>query len=338
MWTAVELVDRFGLSGAGRTVGAAVGSKLLQRRRWEDDPQLSVRFTSVESVEDLREAVSREASGQVVVKPARSRGGSRGVVIHRAGDDAEASLQTAETSSLDGSVIAEEVLVGEQLTCDALLVDGEATVYGVGRNVKQPPPYRVNLAIEYQAVSIAGWETKPGGPGGRGPVEAFVERCADRLGYTDGPVHLEMVATPVGLRPIELAARCGGGVIPDLLAAMTGRHPMVDAALVACGSRPPARSPKPHGAAVIRYLTPPPGWHPEGGWVHGDLRADRGEEDRLVDAYVFPVDDGSPGELRTTSDRWGQIAVVGSDVDDCWNRVARIGATVSAACVRPEGG
>ena len=46
---------------------------------------------------------------------------------------------------------------------------------------------------------------------------------------TEGPVHIELVDTDEGFRSIEFAARCGGGIIPDVLAARSGVHPMVQA-------------------------------------------------------------------------------------------------------------
>ena len=321
------LRDRFGLEWPPEAAREALRSKVVQRERWAGDPGLSVWSREVGSAEELHDVVQRRER-PVIVKPVRSRGGSRGVLQLLPGEDAVHAFREAASASMDGRVMAEEMLVGRQLSCDAILSRGEATVHGVGRNLKQAPPHQVNLAIEYPA---PGFDLP--GPGSGHSWAGGGEQCAGALGYSDGPVHLEMVETPDGLRPIELAARCGGGVIPDVLAARTGVHPMMEAVMVAGGQSATCVGPSSAGAAVIRYLTPA---------SHGDLDAEFTEvgcdQDKVVDAFAFSPGSGSVSSpsLKSTADRAGHIAVVGDDLDGCWDLIARIGAQMKATCSRPS--
>ena len=87
-----------------------------------------------------------------------------------------------------------------------------------------------------------------------------------------------------------------------------------------------------YSAAVIRYLTPPAGVS-----VDGRLRISVEDQEKVVDAFVFPPAGGIAHRLQSTSDRWGYLAVTGGDLDDCWLSIGRIGVEMAGACRRPEG-
>jgi len=328
--TAFEVANHFSLSWPPVDARSALGSKERQRQAWNRDPNLHVAYRTVNSAEALEQAAEEIGDGRVIVKPSTSRGGSRGVVLHRRGDEPTKAFQEATDASFDGRVLVEQFLHGTQISVDGLIRDGTVVINGVGRNRKQEPPNQVNLAIEYpssaEREAIVGSEDS---------VAEIVARSAEALGYREGPIHLELVDTGEGFRPIEFAARCGGGIIPDVLAARSGVHPMVQAGAIACGRPEDTKhnlGRADYSAAVIRYLTPPAGV-----FVDSRLQISVEDQEKVVDVLVFPPAGGIAHRLQSTSDRWGYLAVTGGDLDDCWLSIGRIGAEMAGACRRPEG-
>ena len=328
--TAFGIADHFSLPWPIADTKYSLQSKERQRQAWNQDPNLHVSYQIVNSAGALEQAAEEIADGMVIVKPSTSRGGSRGVLLHRRGDDPTETFQEATKASLNGKVLVEKYLRGTQLSVDGVIIDRMVIIAGIGRNLKQEPPNQVNLAIEYPS-SVEKHEIV----NSENSVTEVVARSAEALGYREGPVHLELVDTDEGLRPIEFAARCGGGVIPDVLATRAEVHPMVQAGAIACGQtkgKIQNTRPADYPAAVIRYLTPSVEVP-----IESQFQISVEDQKKVVDALVFPPNDGVARRLQSTSDRWGYLAVTGRDLADCWLTIGRIGIKMADACRQPVG-
>jgi biotin carboxylase len=315
MASAAELQKHLGLIGLSREVIAKTASKLAQRRAWARDRALCVPFTAVEAVEDMGPAIDAVGGLPVVVKPDLSLGGSRGVsLIANAADNAMA-FAFARTHGLAGSaVVVESALSGPQYSAELMVRDGTTRVLAIGRKVKSAAPYCVDLAITYPGVTDEA---------AIGAIEDMCGRATSLLGVTRGPGHIEFALTEDGPKPIELAARCGGSLTPDLAAHVSGYHPMVEAARLACGMPTDDWSDVKRRGAVLMFLAFPPC---NARALH--LPEALASDPAILDADARLPDDGVIRPVQWTSQRLGYLGVVADDGPTAMAHALQLAATV----------
>jgi carbamoylphosphate synthase large subunit len=320
MSSAAELQQRLGLIGLPSDVIRRTESKLAQRQCWAHDPELLVPYKTVETAGELRAAIEAVGGLPVIVKPDLSHGGSRGVSLVNESEEIEGALAFAREQGLPGSqIIVERALCGPQFSAELMVKDAKTSILAIGRKVKSAAPYRVDLAIAYPGVTDAATLAA---------IERVCSKATALLGITRGPGHFEFVLTEDGPRPIELAARCGGSITPDLAAHVSGYHPIVEAARLACGLavddwRAPAR----RGAVLMFIAFPPcavrrlevPEWivkHPAVVDIDYWLPADR---------IIQPI--------RWTSQRTGYIGLVAEDGQTALTAARKLAANIRVETV-----
>jgi hypothetical protein len=313
MTSAASLQAETGLPGLSPEVISRTVSKLAQRRAWAADPLLAVPFDTVRSVDELKQKAER-IGYPVIIKPDLSQGGSRGVSVAAGEDEAEAAFAFAQAHGSKGSqTVIERALDGPQFSAELMVRDGVTRVLAVGRKIKSPPPYRVDLAIAY--------------PGTGGPDLAAIERMAAaacaRLGITRGPGHIEFALTADGPRPIELGARCGGSLTADLVAHVSGYHPLVEAAKLACGLATDGWPAVSRRGAVLMFLAYPPG-PARALHIPDSVAADPA----VLDADARLPDSGIIQPVQWTSQRIGYLGVVGEDGPATLNHALSLAAQV----------
>jgi hypothetical protein len=296
---AARLGRRLGLPGAADPAVVAQGlSKLAQRQAWmARAPAWSVPFALLPDPHRAARAVAAIGGYPLVLKPALSQGGSRGVSRVAGPAELVAAHGFAQAGGLPGSaVLAEALLPGPQYSAEAILRGGQARVVAVGRKVKSPEPYCVDLAVHYDAAAARLRE----------PAEAMIGALCAALDFAEGSCHVEFAATPQGLRPIELAMRCGGGLTPDLAGAVGGADPFLAECRRACALASPLPPAGPMRAeACFRFLLFPPG-RAVAAEIPPAVRAHPG----VLAAEVFLPEDGEIRPLRWTSQRSGLLGVV----------------------------
>jgi carbamoylphosphate synthase large subunit len=315
MASAAELQERLGLIGLPPGVIGKTASKLAQRRAWARDPALFVPFTTVEAPENMGLAIDAVGGFPVIVKPDLSLGGSRGVSQVANAADVAAAFEFAHTRSLPGSaVVVESALAGPQFSAEVMVRDGKARVLAIGRNVKCEAPYRVNLAITYPGVTD---------DAAIAAIEDMCARATSLLGVTRGPAHIEFALTEDGPKPIELGARCGGSFIADLACHVSGYHPMVEAARMACGMPTDDWSNVKRRGAALLWLAFAPC---RARALH--LPQALASDPAVLDADAYLPDDGVIGPLQWTSQRIGFLGVVADDGPTALARALKLAATV----------
>lgn len=315
MTSAAVLQQCFGLRGLTPEVIARTSSKLAQRQCWAQDPELYVPFQILNSVEDLPDAVAAIGGFPVIVKPDRSEGGSRGVSLANDVETARAAFLFAREQGLDGTkILVEAALSGPQFSAELATENGNTAVLAIGRKVKSKPPYRVDLAIAYPGVTDAGEITA---------VERMCGKAAAALGMTRGPGHIEFTLTIGGPRPIELAARCGGSLTPDLAAHVSGCHPMVEAARLACGMPASDWSKPRRRGAVLMFLTFPPGQS-----QRLSLPPDLLEHPNVIDADAWLPAEGVIKAVRWASQRIGYLGIIAEDGPTALRQADEISRTI----------
>ncbi|WP_159999939.1 ATP-grasp domain-containing protein [Roseomonas sp. 18066] len=296
---AARLGRRLGLKGAANPAVIAQGlSKLAQRQAWAARAApWAVPFSLMPDPVNAAPLVAALGGYPIVLKPALSPGGSRGVSRVAGADALAAAHDFALAGGLPGSaVLAEALLPGPQFSAEAVLRDGRARVVAIGRKVKSPEPYCVDLAVQYDAAAAAHREA----------AETMITALCAALDFRDGSSHVEFAATPAGLRPIELAMRCGGGLTPDLAGAVGGADPFLAECRRACGLDSPLPPALPLQAeACFRFLLFPPGVA-----ATVDIPPAVRDHPGVLAAEIFLPADGVILPLRWTSQRSGLLGVV----------------------------
>jgi hypothetical protein len=198
-------------------------------------------------------AAAREVGYPAIVKP-RGYGASFGVVRveneeqlrERFAFTREFTLPDPVVFDSDFPVLVEECVIGEEISVDSAIRDGEVTPLYLARKVTGYPPYAEEVGHFVDAAD----------PLLTDPVLVDAIRDTHRaLGVLDGWTHTEFMLTADGPKVIEVNGRLGGDLIPYLGLLTTGIDPGLAAAAVACGLEPDL-TPDRSRVAGVRFLYP----------------------------------------------------------------------------------
>ena len=154
----------------------------------------------------------------IVVKPLDSSG-SKGVTVLRSYDAGRLlrAYQTAVSCSLSGQAMAEEYIAygyRHLIGGDVIVRDGEAVLYGLMDCIREEGKNLVPCGKIYPCG--AGEEVKV-------RIARIMQTVIHKLSITDAEMNVECIAGKDGeVYPIEIALRCGGNGIPQLLSDATG--------------------------------------------------------------------------------------------------------------------
>ena len=154
----------------------------------------------------------------VVVKPLDSSG-SKGVTILRSYDAGRLlqAYQAAVSCSLSGQAMVEECIsygYRHLIGGDVIVRDGEAVLYGLMDCIREEGKNLVPCGKIYPCG--AGEEVK-------GRIARIMQTVIHKLSITDAEMNVEFIVGKDGeVYPIEIALRCGGNGIPQLLSDATG--------------------------------------------------------------------------------------------------------------------
>ena len=298
--TAAVVAKELGLPGISPEVAANATSKLAMRKIWSEKQVPSARFSDVTCIDKVKNA-AKEIGYPIIVKPACSLGGgSRGVSLVTHERELPGAVVFAQEYYEDKTVLVEEYLVGSEYSVEVLVWRGTARILGIGENVKNPPPYRVNKKIVYPAEME---------PEKLSESREAIESALIALGMTQGMAHVEFCMTKTGPKLIEIGARCGGGSIPgSVIYEATGVSVIDQAIRLSVGLKPEGLRAIRNRFCVYHFLTPPP----------GRLEAISGLDAALsvpgvVDIELFKSPGDEIGPLRTGLDRAGAVIACRED-------------------------
>lgn len=293
---AAALARMFGLPGISEQAAANATSKVAMRRLWAGLGAWSPPFRVARTEEEALAAAEALKRYPLIVKPDRSLGGSRGVRRVSSPEEVPGAFAFARAGSLDGGqVVLEWCVEGSEHSCEVLIWAGEASVLCIGEKVKSPPPYRVDLSVQYPSRLGAGQEAE---------VQRMCSAAVAALGLTQGAAHVEFAMTGQGPVLFELGARCGGGHTPQIAREVTGVDEFVEACRMACGERPLRFRSALSRGADYRFLVFPPG-----PFRSAVLPTWTRRHPYVLDSAVTQ----GPGEFgvtRTTADRAGFVVIV----------------------------
>ncbi|MFB7514501.1 acetyl-CoA carboxylase biotin carboxylase subunit family protein [Streptomyces sp. NPDC056144] len=262
----------------------------------------------VSSLEEAREAAA--GIGYPVVLKPRALGASFGV--NAVADEAglEAGYAEARGAEEDGvpfyeaGVLVEEYLVGDEISVDAALVDGELLPLFVARKISGFDPYFEETGHTVDADDPL--LTDPA-------LLDVLTRAHAATGYTTGITHTEVRLTASGPRIIEINARLGGDLIPYVGSVATGVDPGRAAVDVACGKRPDVTRTQ-RRVAAIHFL------YPETDGVVSEVVVDEPALAAATNASGVLAGPGQelllPPAGHVTS-RYGYVVVEGASAAEC---------------------
>ncbi|WP_433374436.1 ATP-grasp domain-containing protein [Streptosporangium sp. CA-115845] len=236
----VEVTERLGLP-RGLSVPALRASvdkayfREVCRRLGMDGPA----YVSGTTDEILRDTV--RPAFPLIVKPVDS-GSSRGITICTGPQELGDAVRAASDVSPSATVIVEELVTGRDLCGEAFLQDGQVALLGLSDRVVAAP----------QVVAIGHHMAPRDEPLTREVTRQIELVCAD-VGYTDGPLNIDLFVTGDGVVLIEMGARIGGNGMGEALGLMYGVDTVAAAVLLAIGERPEL-SPRWTRHAAVRML------------------------------------------------------------------------------------
>lgn len=183
----------------------------------------------------------------VIVKPVDS-GSSRGITVCASPAELEEAAADAAAASPSATVIAEELVTGRDLCGEAFLRDGRVALLGLSDRVVEAP----------RVVAI-GHDMFPRDDALSAEVIRQLELVCAEVGYTDGPVNLDLFVTGDGIVLIEMGARLGGNGMGEALGLMHGVDTVSAAVQLAVGERPDLLPREPRHAAVRMLRAPAAG-------------------------------------------------------------------------------
>jgi biotin carboxylase len=310
---AAHVASALGLRGLTPRTAQLACDKGLMREQWERDGVPNPEFRVVTSEREAHEA--SEAIGlPVVVKPADSGGGARGVSVVSEPGELAWAYGFAEPFARNGRIVVERFLEGPELSIESVSRDGDVHVLAVADKVKAPLRTRVTTSLRYPAGLAADTLRQ---------VHAVAAAAIRSLGIADGPAHVEMILTESGPVLLELGARGGGGHIFSVVVEAVSGVPMVaESARVLVGDEPDLRV-RHERACVYLHFAP----------ERGVIRAIRGVDEAralpgVLELRVIRRVGDVLGPLADGLHRSGYAVVAGRTRQEALQRTDAVSRTV----------
>jgi biotin carboxylase len=250
------VAEDLGLPGIGRETAHLMTHKIAMRRRLAEAGVSQPEFAAIRTLQEARTAV--ETVGlPAVLKPANT-GGQRGLFLLQYPDELETHLHAALAESPTQEAIIERYHDGLELNGLAIARGGHVESLTLSDRLRPP-------GVGFGVGWIHVYPTTLFGDA-LAQAEDLVVRAVHALGLRDGIAFPQLLASPDGLRVIEVAARIPGGEMARLAAHAVGVDLVEVALRQALGEDVPdalvrAQFQQP---LAIRFLTAEPGPLPSG--------------------------------------------------------------------------
>ena len=297
------VAEELGVPGIGRATAHLMTHKVAMRRRLAEAGVPQPAFAAVRTLHEGRAGL-KAVGLPAVLKPADS-GGQRGVFRLDSSDDLDAHLHAALAESSTGEAIVESFHEGLELNGLAIARGGAVEVLTLSDRLR-PPGIGFGVGwIHVYPTSLFG-DTLAA-------AERGVVHAVHALGLRDGIAFPQLLASPDGVRVIEVAARIPGGQMADLARHAVGVELVEVALRQALGESVPDELARPRveQPLAIRFLTAAPGPLPT-----GKVRSVGGLEKvrafpGVVQADTYLTVGETIRPVRLDGDRRGYVIAVG---------------------------
>ncbi|BDA65092.1 ATP-grasp domain-containing protein [Actinomyces capricornis] len=262
-------------------------------------------FETLSTIEELQAAQER-FERPFILKPLDSSG-SRGVVQVDPATDLRQAFDYAMASARSGRILIEELLVGPEISCEVLCIDGVAHVVALTDKATTGAPHFVETGHTQPAVLNEDTSAA---------VHRLIADTTRAMGITDSPAHIEMILTSSGPRLVELGARPAGDFVSSHLVPLSTGLDFIGLILrQACGERISPPQPQALAGAIRFFRT-------RTGTVTGFSGIEQARALPGVQEVIPLVEPGHRVTgLHSSTDRLGLVIARGRDHDEA----ARIG-------------
>ena len=255
--------------------------------------------------------------GDMIVKPA-DNAGSRGVVLIKKDaesgktqpEDTLAVYEYSKSNSRNGVVMVEEFMEGEEVSVEAMTVNGETTVVTITDKLTTPPPYFVELAHTEPSRHPAKLQEQ---------IREITKQAVAAIRLQNGPSHTEVKLTKNGPKIVELAARLGGDFITSRLVPLsTGVDMVGNSVILATGGQIELAKKWDKGAA-IRFISGESGTIKQI-TVPKEVYGLPGIEEIVLYKKAGDTSNGT----KSSNDRLGHVIATGKDAKEAFERATEV--------------
>lgn len=269
-------------------------------------------YYAVKNKEEFIKAVQGIA-GDMIVKPA-DNAGSRGVVLLKKDpatgktqpEDVTTVYEYSKSNSRNGIVMVEEFMEGEEVSVEAMTVNGETTIITITDKLTTPPPYFVELGHAEPSRHPLELQEK---------IKEVTKHAVAAIRLQNGPSHTEVKLTKNGPKIVELAARLGGDFITSKLVPLSTGVDMVGNSVVLATGGTVDLAKKWNKGAAIRFIPGETGTIAKM-YIPDELKELPGIEEIVLYKTVGDIVDGT----KSSNDRLGHVVATGVDAKEAITR------------------
>lgn len=320
-YTVAVTAQKLGLHSISIDAAKCASDKLLMKQKFQENNVACPWFSSVDTVEQLKNLTEDRNLTTYVLKPVDGRG-ARGVLLIDDKINLQWAFEESQRWGDSGKLIIEKFIPGVQLSTESFLLDGICFTPAIAeRNYSRLNEFKPNIIED--GGTIPALLTKHQ----RIAIDDIILRGAQAMGIYSGIVKGDIVIDAEG-KPliIELAARLSGGwFASDEIPAATGVN-LIDAVILfALGEKISHEQLKSkwNRATAIRY------WFPKAGKIDSINGEDKLRQMPGLLKYGFFRQPGNTQPIiRMHPDRFGYVLVQGKDRDEAISRVEKALSTL----------
>ncbi|WP_256236288.1 ATP-grasp domain-containing protein [Bacillus sp. EB600] len=251
MRTVAAVAKEMGIAGISEDTAIKATNKAFMREALKAHEVPIPLFFRVTSKDDYAKYVKKFKS-RCIVKPA-DNSGSRGVFLIEDLENkrlVEHAFEYSKKFSRSGEIIIEEYMSGEEVSVEALSVDGEVHVIAITDKLTTGVPHFVEMG--HSQPTHFSDEIKE-------RIEQVATMAIKAIGIENGPSHTEIMVTEEGPKIVEIGARLGGDNITTHLTPLSTGVNMVESCIKIALGEKPYLVPKFSKSSAIRYFRPKTG-------------------------------------------------------------------------------
>ena len=198
--------ERLKLRGFGYQTGIACTNKIIMQQCFKRNNIPSAASYSAASPREAQDALARVGLPAIIKAPDSS--GSRGIRVINSELELDAAYHTAQSVSRTGSVLVEELIIGEEFGAQAVVSNGEVVELFCHNDTVTNPPVTVpighSVSVKFNTSVVD-------------EVSIITERAVQALGVCDAVCNCDFIFCPTGVKVLEIGARLGATGIPEII-------------------------------------------------------------------------------------------------------------------------
>lgn len=206
MKSIAKINDKYNLIGINFETALNATNKALMRKKLQEHTVPIPNFIKVSNYNDFIEAL-KLFKGKKIVKPVDSSG-SRGIFLLEDDKYNREAFYHAKKHSTNGDILIEEYLIGDEISVESIVIEGETHIIAVTDKMTTGKPHFIELGHSIPSKFEGEVLTS---------IYEVTKQANKALGISIGPSHTEIIITDSGPKIVEVGARLGGDFITSHL-------------------------------------------------------------------------------------------------------------------------